>query len=76
MHGSLFFSENTVVFCILECYMHGIPCSDERIPALNLQVKLYQQSTNTKYVIAYKEKSPIELVFKPLRSVDYDSNIQ
>ena len=27
-------------------------------------------------MIAYKEKSPIELVFKPLHSVDYDPNIQ
>ena len=23
MHGSLFFSENTAVYYILECYMHG-----------------------------------------------------
>ena len=23
MHGSLFFSENTVVYYSLECYMHG-----------------------------------------------------
>ena len=32
--GSLFFSKNTGVFCILECYIHGSPSFAES-PAVN-----------------------------------------
>ena len=32
--GSLFFSKNTGVFCILECYIHGSPRFAES-PAVN-----------------------------------------
>ena len=62
----------TLLIAMLTCLPSNIyHCSEERILAPNLQVKLYQQCNNTKYVVAYNKKSPpTELVFKPPRSAD------